>query len=488
MRYMIVLVSIRLKVFAVLASTALAASACGSGDDSERTRGAATVETCIDPPALSHALVLFGGNTEPTYSSVNHTFGNSGSQYRRGVSIDGNAKFPNFSTSFDAGGSTSYLTGSHTGNRPNANNGSWSSANPPYSQAQWSAYASALADAAEADPSGYPNVRVYRPEGGRVAATNDGSDYPSTARQTLHVVVGPGEIRQPAGQNDKWDGMVLAPDATVSVTKQNLGYIHGVVIAERFIETIGGRTPPQNNTGLQVHGQVPDALVGVCTVEIASATTTTTVAPTTTTTEATTTTTVAPTTTTTTVAPTTTTEATTTTVAPTTTTTEATTTTTVAPTTTTTEATTTTTTTTEATTTTVATTTTLPSAPQTTDVPTTTTTTTTVAPTTTTTTVAPTTTEATTTTTVAATTTAPTLPATPAEEETTTTTVAATTTDPTLPETQAEQESTTSEPLVETTVTLPATGSSRSASTSHAATMFIAIGAALLGIAARRRA
>ncbi len=436
MRYMIVLVSIRLKVFAVLASTALAASACGSGDDSERTRGAATVETCIDPPALSHALVLFGGNTEPTYSSVNHTFGNSGSQYRRGVSIDGNAKFPNFSTSFDAGGSTSYLTGSHTGNRPNANNGSWSSANPPYSQAQWSAYASALADAAEADPSGYPNVRVYRPEGGRVAATNDGSDYPSTARQTLHVVVGPGEIRQPAGQNDKWDGMVLAPDATVSVTKQNLGYIHGVVIAERFIETIGGRTPPQNNTGLQVHGQVPDALVGVCTVEIASATTTTTVAPTTTTTEATTTTT----------------------------------------------------TTTEATTTTVATTTTLPSAPQTTDVPTTTTTTTTVAPPTTTTTVAPTTTEATTTTTVAATTTAPTLPATPAEEETTTTTVAATTTDPTLPETQAEQESTTSEPLVETTVTLPATGSSRSASTSHAATMFIAIGAALLGIAARRRA
>ena len=332
---MVVLVSIRLKVFTVLASTALAASACGSGDDSERTRGAASIETCIDPPALSHALVLFGGSTEPTYSSVNHTFGNSGSQYRRGVSIDGNAKFPNFSTSFDAGGSTSYLTGGHTGNRPNANNGSWSSANPPYSQAQWSAYASALADAAEADPSEYPNVRVYRPEGGRVAAMNDGGDYPSTARQTLHVVVGPGEIRQPAGQNDKWDGMVLAPDATVSVTKQTLGYIHGVVIAERFIETINGQTPPQNNTGLQVHGQVPDALVGVCTVEIASATTT--VAPTTT--EATTTTTVAATTTTLPAAPqttevptTTTTTTTTTTVAPTTT--EATTTTTVAATTT----------------------------------------------------------------------------------------------------------------------------------------------------------
>ncbi len=423
--YMIVLVSNGYKSLAILASIALSATACGSSDESARTRGAASVETCIDPPALSHALVLFGGNTEPTYSSVNHTFGNSGSQYRRGVSIDGNAKFPNFSTSFDAGGSTSYLTGSHTGNRPNANNGSWSSANPPYSQAQWSAYASALADAAEADPSGYPNVRVYRPEGGRVAATNDGGDYPSTARQTLHVVVGPGEIRQPAGQNDKWDGMVLAPDATVSVTKQNLGYIHGVVIAERFIETIGGRTPPQNNTGLQVHGQVPDALVGVCTVEIASATTTTTVAATTTT------------------------EATTTTVAPTTTTTEAT------------------------TTTVATTTTTLPSAPQTTEA----TTTTTVAPTTTTT-VAP------TTTTEATTTVAPTTTTT----EATTTTVAATTTAPTLPATPAEEESTTSEPLVETTATLPATGSNRSASTSHTAAIFIVIGTALLGITVRRRA
>ena len=425
---MIVLVSNRLKALTVLASIALAASACGSSDESERTRGAAATETCVDPPALSHALVLFGGNTEPTYSSVNHTFGNSGSQYRRGVSIDGNAKFPNFSTSFDAGGSTSYLTGSHTGNRPNANNGNWSSAKPPYSQAQWSAYAGALADAADANPSEYPNVQVYRPEGGTVAATNDGGDYPSTERQTLHVVVGPGTIRQPAGQNDKWDGMVLAPDATVSVTKQNLGYIHGVVIAERFIETINGQTPPQNNTGLQVHGQVPDALVSVCTVEITSATTTTT------------------------------TEATTTTVAPTTTTTEATTTT-VAPTTTTT---------TEAPTTT---TTTLPSAPQTTEVPTTTTSTTT-------------TTEAPTTTT----TTSTTLPATPAEEDSTTTTVAATTTAPTRPATPAEEESTTSEPLVETTATLPATGSSRPTSTSHTAAILIVIGTALLGIAARRRA
>ena len=468
MRYMIVLVSIRLKVFAVLASTALAASACGSGDDSERTRGAATVETCIDPPALTHALVLFGdGGEEPDYQSSNHTFGSAGDMY--GLAIDGSAQFPTYDTSFKSDGITNYITGGFKGKRPRANGGSWATSGFPYNRQEWIDYANALADAAEADPASYPYVRVYRLNGGTMSITNDGPDYPDASVQPLHVAVGSGTLRTTQRQNDKTDGAILAPQALVDVNK-NIGFIDGWVVAERFVESYAISGSTINNSGLQVHGQMPDALVSVCSVEIASATTTTTVAATTTTTEATTTTTVAPTTTTTTEA--------------TTTTTEATTTTTVAPTTTTTEATTTTTTT-EATTTTVATTTTLPSAPQTTDVPTTTTTTTTI-----TTTVAPTTTttEATTTTTVAATTTAPTLPATPAEEETTTTTVAATTTDPTLPETQAEQESTTSEPLVETTVTLPATGSSRSASTSHAATMFIAIGAALLGIAARRRA
>jgi hypothetical protein len=486
---MIVLVSSGYKALAVLASIAIAASACGSSDDSERTRGAATVETCIDPPALTHALVLFGdGGEETDYQSSNHTFGSAGDMY--GLAIDGSAQFPNYSTSFTSTGITNYITGGYTGMLPTANGGSWSASGFPYNQQEWIDYANALADAAEADPGSYPYVRVYRLNGGTMSITNDGPDYPDASVQPLHVAVGSGTLRTTQRQNDKTDGAILAPQALVDVNK-NIGFIDGWVVAERFVESYAISGSNINNSGLQVHGQMPDALVGVCTVEIASATTTTTVAPTTTT-EATTTTTVAPTTTTTTtVAPTTTTEATTTTVAATTTTTteattttEVTTTTTVAPTTTTTEASTTTVA--PTTTTTVSTTTTLPSAPQTTDVPTTTTTeattTTTVAPTTTT------TTEATTTTTVAATTTAPTLPATPAEEETTTTTVAATTTDPTLPETQAEQESTTSEPLVETTVTLPATGSSRSASTSHAATMFIAIGAALLGIAARRRA
>ena len=414
-----------------------------------------TTQSC-SKPSLTHSIVLFGdGGSNTEYVSSNHTFGSAGDMY--GLAIDGSAQFPNYSTSFTSSGMTNYITGGYSGMRPTANGGSWATSGFPYNQQEWIDYADALADAAEADPTSYPYVRVYRLNGGTMSITNDGPDYPDASVQPLHVAVGSGTLRTTQMQNDKTDGAILAPEALVDVNKR-IGYIDGWVVAKRFVESYAISGGNINNTGLQVHGQMPDALVPVCTVEITSATTTTTVAPTTTTT---TTTTVAPTTTTTT----------TTTVAPTTTTTEATTTT-VAPTTTTT---------TEAPTTT---TTTLPSAPQTTEVPTTTTsTTTTEAPTTT-------TTEATTTTTttVAATTTAPTLPATPAEEDSTTTTVAATTTAPTLPATPAEEESTTSEPLVETTATLPATGSNRSTSTSHAAAILIVIGTALLGIAARRRA
>ena len=416
-----------------------------------------TTQSC-SKPSLTHSIVLFGdGGSNTEYVSSNHTFGSAGDMY--GLAIDGSAQFPNYSTSFTSSGMTNYITGGYSGMRPTANGGSWATSGFPYNQQEWIDYADVLADAAEADPASYPYVRVYRLNGGTMSITNDGPDYPDASVQPLHVAVGSGTLRTTQMQNDKTDGAILAPEALVDVNKQ-IGYIDGWVVAKRFVESYAISGGNINNTGLQVHGQMPDALVPVCTVEITSATTTTTVAPTTTTT---TTTTVAPTTTTTTtVAPTTTT--TTTTVAPTTTTTEATTTT-VAPTTTTTEAPTTTTTT-------------LPSAPQTTEVPTTTTstTTTTEAPTTT-------TTEATTTTT-----TSTTLPATPAEEDSTTTTVAATTTAPTLPATPAEEESTTSEPLVETTATLPATGSSRSTSTSHTAAILIVIGTALLGIAARRRA
>ena len=289
------------------------------------TSGSTSASVCYYPQ-IDHSIVLFGGDTEPTYASVNHTFGNSGAQYERGLAVDGNAKFPNFSTSFTSNGITNILTGSYTGVRPTANGGSWAGSPFGYDQQEWIDYANALADAADEDPSSYPNVVVYRPNGDVVHAVNDGGDYPSPAAQKLHVVVGDGIIRQPVGQNDKWDGMIIAPEATVQITKSTLGHVHGAIVAERFLETINGQTPPQNNTGLQVHGQIPNAFIGVCvstpattvvettttsttttSTTTTTTTTTTTVAPTTTTTVAPTTTTVAPTSTTTTVASTTTT-------------------------------------------------------------------------------------------------------------------------------------------------------------------------------------
>ena len=284
-----------------------------------------TTQSC-SKPSLTHSIVLFGdGGSNTEYVSSNHTFGSAGDMY--GLAIDGSAQFPNYSTSFTSSGMTNYITGGYSGMRPTANGGSWATSGFPYNQQEWIDYADALADAAEADPTSYPYVRVYRLNGGTMSITNDGPDYPDASVQPLHVGVGSGTLRTTQMQNDKTDGAILAPEALVDVNKQ-IGYIDGWVVAKRFVESYAISGSNINNTGLQIHGQDPDAFVEVCTTGATTTTTTTTVAPTTTTT---TTTTVAPTTTTTTtttVAPTTTT--TTTTVAPTTTTVAPTTTTTVA--------------------------------------------------------------------------------------------------------------------------------------------------------------
>ena len=280
-----------------------------------------TTQSC-SKPSLTHSIVLFGdGGSNTEYVSSNHTFGSAGDMY--GLAIDGSAQFPNYSTSFTSSGMTNYITGGYSGMRPTANGGSWATSGFPYNQQEWIDYADALADAAEADPTSYPYVRVYRLNGGTMSITNDGPDYPDASVQPLHVAVGSGTLRTTQMQNDKTDGAILAPEALVDVNKQ-IGYIDGWVVAKRFVESYAISGSNINNTGLQIHGQDPDAFVEVCTTGATTTTTTTTVAPTTTTT---TTTTVAPTTTTTTtttVAPTTTTVTpTTTTVTPTTTTTVA---------------------------------------------------------------------------------------------------------------------------------------------------------------------
>ena len=252
-----------------------------------------TTQSC-SKPSLTHSIVLFGdGGSNTEYVSSNHTFGSAGDMY--GLAIDGSAQFPNYSTSFTSSGMTNYITGGYSGMRPTANGGSWATSGFPYNQQEWIDYADALADAAEADPTSYPYVRVYRLNGGTMSITNDGPDYPDASVQPLHVAVGSGTLRTTQMQNDKTDGAILAPEALVDVNKQ-IGYIDGWVVAKRFVESYAISGSNINNTGLQIHGQDPDAFVEVCTTGATTTTTTTTVAPTTTTT---TTTTVAPTTTTT---------------------------------------------------------------------------------------------------------------------------------------------------------------------------------------------
>ena len=123
----------------------------------------------------------------------------------------------------------------------------------PYNQQDWIDYANALADAAEADPSAYPNVNVYRLNGGTATITNDGGDYPSTASQKLHVAVGSGTLYTTQGQNDKTDGAILAPEATVDIDRK-ISHVHGWVVAEQIIETYWVNTG--GDTGLQI-GQNP---------------------------------------------------------------------------------------------------------------------------------------------------------------------------------------------------------------------------------------
>ena len=256
-------------------------------------------------PTLNHAIVVFGDGdptTSPEYESINHTFGNAdASIHIQGIAIDGDAKFGSISTSVN-GTPTNYLTGTKlSGNLPQ---GTWvTDGTFPYNQQDWIDYANALADAAEADPSAYPNVNVYRLNGGTATITNDGPDYPSPANQKLHVAVGSGTLYTTQGQNDKTDGAILAPEATVDIDRK-ISHIDGWVVAEQIIESYWVNTG--GDTGLQIHGKNPDAFVDVCT----NNTTTTTAAPTTTTTTTSTTTTTTSTTTTTTtttVAPTTTT-------------------------------------------------------------------------------------------------------------------------------------------------------------------------------------
>ena len=227
-----------------------------SFNDTNQRQGISHIIACYDlvcettggsAPAVNHSVIVFGGLGEPSYESYNKTFGSHSPENRGGIAVDGDAVFhPSASSSWNG---LSVITGSAsgTGGPSNPSSGPF-----PYSQQAWIDYAAALADAAEADPSAYPKVRVYRPEGGTRTITLDGSDVPSADAQTLHVVVGPGTLNMP---NEKVDGAIIAPEATVLVDK-SVQHFHGFVVAARFNDTT-------NDNGLQIHGQIPDALVNI---------------------------------------------------------------------------------------------------------------------------------------------------------------------------------------------------------------------------------
>ena len=210
-------------------------------------------------PAVNHALIVLGG-TGVDYASAAGSFG---IYSLRGVAIDGSAQFPGFSSSFNSTGVTNYVTGGYSGTLPHANNGWWSGTGFPYDQQEWIDYANDLADAAEANPSAYPNVNVYRLNGGTATITNDGGDYPQAAHQKLHLAVGEGTLRTTQGQNDKTDGAIIAPQATVDVDRR-VNHIHGFVVAARFYESFAISGTNINNTGLGINAQIPDAFVDIC--------------------------------------------------------------------------------------------------------------------------------------------------------------------------------------------------------------------------------
>ncbi|MCH1434378.1 MAG: hypothetical protein L7U56_01800 [Acidimicrobiales bacterium] len=224
----------------------------------------------VSAPAVNHSVIVFGGLGEPSYKSYNKTFGSHSPDNRGGIAVDGDADFHPSASSSWYGPSVITGSASGTGGPSNPSSGPF-----PYSQQAWIDYAASLAAAADADTDNtYSKVRVYRPEGGTRTITLDGGDVPSADAQTLHVVVGPGTLKMP---DEKVDGAIIAPEATVLVDK-SVQHFHGFVVAARFNDTT-------NDNGLQIHGQIPAALVDIpgdetCVPPTTLPPTTTTVAPT----------------------------------------------------------------------------------------------------------------------------------------------------------------------------------------------------------------
>ena len=128
----------------------------------------ASETTDCDFPDLYHAIVLFGDDDPNSYDyrSANHTFGNAGGEYAKGISVNGKAQFPNFSVTVrNTFGVPSELKGGNT-NLVNFTAGVNSGFS--YDQQEWIDFANALYEAQQANPSANGHINFYFPNGGSV--------------------------------------------------------------------------------------------------------------------------------------------------------------------------------------------------------------------------------------------------------------------------------------------------------------------------------
>ena len=224
----------------------------------------ADTETC-SLPTLNHAIVLFGDAdaTSFEYRSANQSFGSVGSDFVRGIAIDGRAQFPSATVSIGStNGVSSEIVDGYVGN---ANFSAGVTDVFSYTQQDWIDFAQSLYDASLLDPNVNTHINFYVLNGGSVNLSNDGSDYPLPSNQRMHVVLGEGTVYPPTDQNDKVDAAIIAPEARIE-TDRLVQHYHGFVIGKKFIET-AWTINTMLSTGLEVHGQIPTSTLSFATTE-----------------------------------------------------------------------------------------------------------------------------------------------------------------------------------------------------------------------------
>lgn len=229
-------------------------------------------------PNIHHAVVLFG-DTEikpqnPTYSTDAHTLGNDGNL--QGLCVNkpengvGGARIGTSGMTIDIKGKgTNWhskpcvigpLTGTGIPNFHKPLVTHQKGFDVRYNQSEWIQFAKDLAEAAKQDDANIKQrVRFYYPETnpvpgnpGLVILQNDSPDYVAASQQVIHVVIGKGRVRADNDQNNKVDGIIIAPQALVQIHR-NWQHAHGFIVAAALREW--WKNKGTGASGLQIHGQ-----------------------------------------------------------------------------------------------------------------------------------------------------------------------------------------------------------------------------------------